>query len=324
MTRAIASHLLLLTLAMPLTLLRCTNTFGAEPAPLRWERSASSVALVRGPQVIWRFNHGSELDVPYFHPLSTKGGRVLTWDRPADHAWHHGLWFCWKYINGVNYWEHDGQTGRPAGRTETTDVRVETRGDHSARLSLALAYHPDGDDEVVLRERRRIVISAPNAHDEYSLDWISEFTAGNHRVELDRTPPKEQSWGGYAGLSVRFAKELSDRQATSERGPVEFGPGDRHRSRARSIDYSGSIDGDPVGLAFLDHPENPRHPTPWYIIRSPVTGYMNAALLNDEPMTLEPGTGMTLRYRVIVHPLRWDAARLKTEQTSFLQSSPSF
>ena len=318
MTRMLVLHPLLLILVL------CAKPISADPPPLRWDRSESSVALVRGPTVIWQFNHGSKLDVPYFHPLSTGGGHVMTWDQPADHAWHHGLWFSWKYINGVNYWEHDRQTGRPAGRTETTDVRVETGDDHSARISLALAYHPDGDDAVVLRERRQIVISPPNTDGEYTLDWISEFTAGNNSVELDRTPPKEQSWGGYAGLSVRFAKALSDRQATSDRGPVEFGPGDRHRSRASSVDYSGTLDGDPVGLAFLDHPENPRHPTPWYIIRSPVTGYVNAALLNDEPMTLEPGVSMTLRYRVIMHPLRWDAARLKTEQTRFWQSPLSF
>ncbi|QDV45585.1 hypothetical protein Enr13x_54640 [Stieleria neptunia] len=324
MPRATVSHSLPLTLAMALTLVLCTNVVTAEPSPLRWDRSESSVALVRGQQIIWQFNHGATLDVPYFHPLSTGGGRVLTWDQPPDHAWHHGLWFGWKYINGVNYWEHDRQTGKPAGRTETTGVQVETRDDHSARLLLALAYHAGGDEEVVLRERRRIDISAPNAHDEYTLDWTAQFTAGNGSVELDRTPPKEQSWGGYAGLSVRFAKALGDRQASSDQGPVQFGPGDRHRSRASSIDYSGVIDGDRVGMAILDHPDNPRHPTPWYIIRSPVTGYMNAALLNDEPMTIEPGGRMTLRYRVIVHPLRWDAARLKTEQTRFLQSSPSF
>ena len=121
-------------------------------------------------------------------------------------------------------------------------------------------------------------------------------------------------------LSVRFSKELSDRQATSDAGLVEFGPGDRHRSKAMSMDYSGIVDGDPVGLAFLDHPDNARHPTPWYVIRSSVMGYVNAALLNDEPMTLEPGQRMTLRYRLIVHPNRWDAERLQAAQTRFWRS----
>lgn len=314
MTRSVVLYCLLLTLSV------CAEPIGAEPPPLRWNESESSVALVRGQNVIWQFNYDSNLDVPFFHPVSTDGGRVLTWDRPPDHAWHHGLWFSWKYINGVNYWEHDRQTGEPAGRTRTTDVRVEARDDHSARISLTLAYHPAGEDEVVLSERRRIDITAPNSQGEYHLDWTADFTAGKREVELDRTPPKPQSWGGYAGLSVRFAKELSERQVTSDTGSVEFGLGDRHRSQATSMDYSGVIDGDVVGLAFLDHPDNPRHPTPWYVIRSSVTSYINAALLNDEPMTLEPDGRMTLRYRLIVHPRRWDAARLRTARASFWQS----
>ena len=87
------------------------------------------------------------------------------------------------------------------------------------------------------------------------------------------------------------------------------------------MDYSGVLDSVPVGLAMLDHPDNPRHPTPWYVIRGSVMGYINAALLNDEPMTLESGEHMTLRYRVIVHPHRWDAARLQTARESFWRSS---
>lgn len=296
---------------------------GADPPPLRWNQTESSVALVRGQQVLWQFNYGTDLDVPYFHPVSTGDDKVLTWDRPPDHLWHHGLWFCWKYINGVNYWEHDRQTGKPAGRTAWSDVDVKLRDEYSARIVMTLNYHPADDDQVVLSERRRIEISAPNSQGEYNIDWTAEFTAAQRMVELDRTPPKAQSWGGYAGLSVRFAKELGDRQATSNLGPVEFGPGNRHRSRATSMDYSGMIDGDPVGLAFLDHPDNPRHPTPWYVIRAPAMGYINAALLNDQPLKLQPGESMVLRYRLIVHPGRWNAARLERAQADYWQSIPS-
>ena len=35
---------------------------------------------------------------------------------------------------------------------------------------------------------------------------------------------------------------MNERQATSDTGPVEFGPGDRYRGHATSMDYSG-VDG---------------------------------------------------------------------------------
>jgi hypothetical protein len=289
----------------------------------RWQTSPTSVALVQGKHVVWRFNYGPELNVPFFHPVATSDGHVLTWNRPPDHAWHHGMWFSWKFINGVNYWEHGSQAGKPDGRTDWSHVRVETRRDHSATISMALAYHPAGDQEIVLRERRRIDIFAPEAGGAYLMDWTSTFVAGSHDVVLDRTPPKEQAWGGYAGLSVRFAKDLKQRQLTGLEGLVDFGAGNRYRGRALAMDYSGLVDDKAIGLAFLDHPQNPRSPTPWYAIRGPVMSYLNAALLNDEPLTLDAGEQMTLRYRLGIHSQRWDADRLRAAHTRFRQPTAS-
>jgi hypothetical protein len=300
-----------------------TTKSGREDEPAsarRWRKSASLVALDQGEHVVWQFNHGATLNTPYFHPVAAGDGQLLTSDRPPDHAWHHGLWFNWKFINGVNYWEHGRRAGKPDGRTDWSDVSVENRSDHSAVIAMSLAYHAADDDEIVLRERRRIDISAPDSSGAYCMDWTSTFIADSREVTLDRTPPKEQAWGGYAGLSVRFAKNFTERQATSSEGPAVFGEGHRHRSRASAMDYSGLIDGKVVGLAFLDHPRNPRYPTTWYAIRDPVMSYLNAALLNDEPLGLQPSEQMTLRYRLVIHPNRWDTERLQAAHTRFQQA----
>jgi hypothetical protein len=200
-------------------------------------------------------------------------------------------------------------------------VHVLTRDDHSARISMALVYHPAEEGRAVLVEQRTVEISAPDANGLYHFDWSSTFTAKADDVTLDRVPPKEQAWGGYAGLSVRFAKQLAEREANSTSGPAEFGEGDRYRGRAAAMDYNGLIDGHAVGLAFLDHPTNPRHPTPWYAIRSPEMSYINASLLSDEPLVLKAGQSMTLRYRLIVHPDRWDAQHLAVAWQRFAQSA---
>jgi hypothetical protein len=49
--------------------------------------------------------------------------------------------------------------------------------------------------------------------------------------------------------------------------------------------------------------------------------YANAALLNDDPMTLSPRDTLTLRYRVIAHPKRWNTAQLRAAQKQFSQSA---
>jgi hypothetical protein len=288
----------------------------------RWQEEEDSLALVGPSGPLWQFRHGKDLDAPYFHPVSTTDGRVLTWDRPADHVWHHGLWFSWKFINGVNYWEVDAATGRPAGRTTWSNVRIETDDDLTARIAMDFAYRPAGEDAAVLTEERTIEARPPDGEDTWSLDWTCAFRAVQN-VVLDRTPipgePGGQGWGGYAGLSLRLAATLVEREVASNDGSVTEMPEERYRGRHTAVDYSGLIDGKPVGIAVLDHPRNSRSPTPWYVIRSAEMSFFSPAVLGEEPMTLPAGERLTLRYRVIVHHGRWDAARLQAEHARYAE-----
>lgn len=289
----------------------------------RWKKTdGAALALVGAAGPLWRFHYDRELDTPYFHPLTTTDGRTLTWDRPPDHIWHHGLWFSWKFINGVNYWEIDPKTGRPAGRASWTNVKIETGGGLGAKISMDLAYRPAGEEAAVLTERRSIEISAPGQDGTYAMDWTCSFRAVRE-VVLDRTPipgePGGQSWGGYAGLSLRLTGDMTGRRAVTIGGPVAESEirEERYRGRHAALDYSGLVNGTPAGVAILDHPGNPRFPTPWYVIISSEMSFFSPALLCFEPMTLRPGEGLTLRYRVIVHAGRWDAARLDAEYRGF-------
>jgi type 1 glutamine amidotransferase len=290
----------------------------------RWELEEGKSVSLHGPGgLLWRFRYDPRLDAAYFHPLNTVGGETLTSDAPPDHIWHHGLWFCWKFINKVNYWEIDPKTGRPPGQTTWTNVEVANRPDGSARIAMDLAYRPAGTSDPVLTEKRMIEVSPPDAQGGYSIGWTSVFTAVQD-VVLDRTPlpgePGGQVWGGYSGLSFRLAKDLVERQVMSGDGPVLEFKDDRHRGKHAAVDYSGLINGRPVGAAILDHPENPRAPTPWYVIRSAEMSFFSPALICFGPLTLPSGQRLTLRYRVFIHEGRWDAARLKTEARRFGES----
>lgn len=199
-------------------------------------------------------------------------------------------------------------------------MQVTTNIDQTARIQMNLDYHPV-DGPTVMTERRVVEASAPNEDGTYFLDWVCQFTAGEKDVELNRTPlPDEaggKAWGGYAGLSLRFAKALTERGADSTDGPVEFNSQSRFRGKAQAMDYHGLIDGRPVGVAICDHPENLNQPTQWYAIRSQTMSYFSPAVICYGPHTLKASQSMTLRYRVIVHPDRWDADRLKAEYTNF-------
>lgn len=300
---------------------RVASAVGTDARVWRWEKEdGSSLTLVGAAGPLWQFRYGADLDTPYFHPLNTTDGRILTWDRPPDHLWHHGLWFSWKFINTINYWEIDAKIGRPAGRTSWKDVLISTEEDGSARIEMALAFRPAGEDLPVMTEKRAIEVSAPDAEGVYAVDWTGIFEAV-HEVVLDRTPlpgePGGQVWGGYAGLSLRFAEKLAERQAMTSDGPVNKFVDERYRGRHAAVDYSGLVDGRPAGITILDHPRNPRAPTPWYVIRSAEMSFFTPAILCYEQMTLRPSERIILRYRVLVHPGRWDAARLRREYDRF-------
>jgi len=94
---------------------------------------------------------------------------------------------------------------------------------------------------------------------------------------------------------------------------------DRYGFAAAAAEFSGVIDGTEAGIAFFDHPSNPRHPTRWYGILdgSVPFWYLNASLLQLESYTLHAHRSLRLRYRVFVHRERWDSSRLLKEHALY-------
>ena len=116
-------------------------SLAAQPE-LTWKQTDTSLALMRGEQAVWKFNYQKEEGKPYFHPLTVAGSGPLTDLRPADHYWHRALWFSWKAINGLNYWEEEPKTGKAQGQTEVVNAKATSRPDHSARFDILLELSP--------------------------------------------------------------------------------------------------------------------------------------------------------------------------------------
>lgn len=292
----------------------------AQTKSLQWQRGTDTVALLQSGKPVWQFHYAPSLTKTYFSPVALPGGSDLTWLSPKDHPHHLALFFSWKYLDHVNYWEEPA--GIPEGRTRWTNVKVETRRDYSARITLDLQYCPNNGTVDVLTEKRTIAISRPAPYGAYFMDWDMEFTAGNGDVVLDRTPPDTapdgNARGGYAGLSVRLARDLTDPKIEAT-APVGVLANKRYGFAAAAADFNGIIDGGEAGIAFFDHPSNARYPTRWYGIMdgSVPFWYINASLLQLESYTLRAHATLGLRYRVFVHPGRWDSSRLLKEYSLY-------
>lgn len=226
---------------------------------------------------------------PHVHPLRTPGGKTLTRVSPPDHPWMRGLWFAVKFVDGVNFWEEKpSEQGGFGIQRQVRPGRV-----HWLR--------PDGSvaiDESRTLDHRDLSGTA------YAIDWTTTLTPvtaasdAARDVVLDRTP--YTTWGGYGGLVIRGAPDWTDTT-------IVLSDGSEHRRPEGVPARWADLSNDEGGIAFLDHPDNARHPVPWYgATRSRVYGdgwsnYLNAAFLFHEPLTIAAGTSLTLRYRVMVH-----------------------
>jgi hypothetical protein len=260
-----------------------------------WRRTETTLTLLRDGRVVWQVVADPAQGKPYFHPLATPGGVVLTGLRPADHPWHRGLWWSWKYINGLNYWEEDRKTGRSEAATELLKWTGDTRPDGSARLTFALSYHP-WQGSPVLTEERTVNLSAPSESG-YVLDWTSAFTAVTN-VILERTPPPGQPnsrpWGGYAGFSLRLA--AGQRTWTFRDSEGRLGQKDLHGQPARWVKLTSGAGG-PAAVIF-DDPSNFQFPSRWFVDQN--MPYFSPAVIFEKPRELRAGEKLTLRYRLQV------------------------
>ena len=79
--------------------------------------------------------------------------------------------------------------------------------------------------------------------------------------------------------------------------------------RSPWLDYSGSIDGEKLGVAIFDHPSNPKHPTYWHVrayglFAANVFGehHFYRDPKRDGSITLKSGEALHFQYRVVIHP----------------------
>ncbi|MGZ4712769.1 MAG: DUF6807 domain-containing protein [Acidimicrobiia bacterium] len=244
---------------------------------------------------------------PYVHPLTTPAGAVLSVEAPADHPWHHALWFTIKFVNGENFWEEYGEFGR----LHTTGV--ETSADGTVRAAIEWIA-PDGTS--VRAHETRTISTTELAPDSYAIDWTETLTVVDETV-FDRTP--FTTWGGYGGLTLRGAPTWTDTSITLD-DDVARGRTLGERSTWLAIEGVAAETDAPAGVLVLDHADNPRSPTPWYAsTRADTYGegwanFVNAAFLWDEPLTVPAGGALHLRYRVVVHDGAWDLDRVRAER----------
>jgi len=264
-----------------------------------WVETDSSFALLKGQNIIWKYNFNEMHGKPFFHPIML-GRNNLTCVSPDDHPWHLGQWFSWKYINGVNYWEYMNANYQSEGVTEIRNIEIIPNADFSADINLDIVYHPI-EGENVMAENRIIKVSPPPENGNLSMEYTFSFEALVDSVDLNRTPiigePGGQSWGGYSGLSIRFNQDFMDPQYISG-----WGEDNDVSGKAGDWLYMGftGLDGNTVGSVIMTDPDSQLEGNAWYAIndRNLPFFYFSPACIYYEPVLLLKGEKLELKYRV--------------------------
>ncbi len=291
------------TIKLPSELKVTKNT---EKAKFLWNKTDSSLTLKNNSETVWQYNYNNRFGKPYFHPL-TVNHSDLTCVAPPDHPWHLGLWFSWKFINGVNYWEYlnnfkSSETGyKSEGVTEIEQKEVVTNSDFSSKIRMTFNYHPI-NGKPVLEEERNINISPPSADGSYYIDHDHIFKALTDSAVLDRTPiigeSGGQSWGGYAGLSIRFNQDYTS--------PEIITPTDNTNCPKCNWLFTGfnTLTGEKAGITIFENPKFTTNSTSWYVINDTKIPfyYYSPAVLFDRKIVLKKGNTLHLKYRVWILP----------------------
>lgn len=307
MSRLCAGSAVLGITLLAMFLAPCVQAETPETRRFITDPATRALTMVVDGRTCWSYQPESKEGKPYFHPLTIPGtDDTFTSFRPPDHAWHLGFWFSWKFINGVNFWEPDSN-----GVTRVVSQTVTPNADLTADIAATLVYIAKGQEAV--RERRVIRVTT-QTNGTYTIDWDSTFTASNGAAEFSTTPVKKDAagnWaaGGYAGLMLR----LADSPAFAYRFTNAAGQPDvqtcGEKSERMEIVATAQGSGARAKITLRDHPENLRHPTPWFARHSTTAhkgrGYylVGPSMVFHEPLTLDPGASARFRYTLTVERL---------------------
>ncbi|MEK7404038.1 MAG: PmoA family protein [Acidobacteriota bacterium] len=253
------------------------------------DAKGESVSFLYGDQPLFDYRYSPARPKTYVHPLYAPNGLPLTLDGTADHIHHRGLMLAWTNVNGYDFW---GETD-PGVKGRIVHQSFEKFGE----AELVAINHWIGAGETLLLERRSLQARAPT-REFLRLEWESELRTAGRPVKLQADHADRPVKAEYNGLGMRFVYSMNRGSALNSNGTA--GTAKVNGERARWCAFHGPLEvGSFGGAAIFDHPNNPRHPTPFYAAAGKTFSYLSAAPTWHESFRIEAGAPLRLRYAVI-------------------------
>ena len=232
---------------------------------------------------------GGDMKKPVLFPIKTAEGITVT--RPLasegipneryDHPHHVGHWLNYGDVNGYDFWNHsasiDEERKDKMGTVVHQSIKKVSNRRNSASLEVSALWQDPNGLSLLREDTTFDFYPDPNG---WYFDRTTTLTALQDLVKM--TDNKE----GMIAIRVRRALELaSDKPAkligTDGKPQAEdivnnegvngnyissegISGGDVWGTRAKWMKLSGDVEGSPVTLAIIDHPDNLGYPTYWH------------------------------------------------------------
>ncbi len=261
-----------------------------------------SVTVKSGQRPVAVYRYVENPAKPYVAVLCSPGGVNVLRDSPADHKHHHGLMFA-VAAGGVDFWSENPKCGRQLNRSKNMAEMPVQQGDLAAIGPQQIDWVAPGDEKLVLRETRRISVRQGSRQSNRTLlTWDAE-------LQPPAGDPVTLTGSVYFGLGMRFVVSM-DSGGHFVNADGKTGVSGTNNARSGWCAYSASVDGKPVTVAMFDSAGNPRHPATWFTMDQGFA-YLSATLdLSRQPLVIEPGKPLRLRYHVAVWDGKVDAAEI--------------
>ncbi|MFL5338804.1 MAG: PmoA family protein [Gemmataceae bacterium] len=280
----------------------------------------ASVEFHAGKQLVTRYHIGPAVAKPYFYPVLAPGGVPVTRDWPMktgapqetkDHVHQKSAWFCHGDVIP------EGLAVAPSGDTNVKGVDFWSEGKGHGVI-VCVEVNPVKDDPAAVLTRNEWRDSSGTRVLDEARTIRLRPAAGGYLLVVDidlGASVRPLTFGdtkeGSMGVRVRDEIRLSAKPATGAltNSNDKSGENEVWGMLADWCDYSGAVDGQPVGIALFDDPANkPRacwHSRGYGLMAANPFGRKASGFPamrdRDDLVKLAKGEHLKLRYGMFLH-----------------------
>ena len=232
-----------------------------------------------------------------FHPVNTPSGERVTAIAPTDHLHHRGIFFGWQNaefhtpeVVKADFWASGTLAPREGRVVQNREIKLTSANEKQANIDIRNEWLVDGKkmgdeiDSAAVTERDGVFVLDL----EYRVAPLYEYVVSRN---------------AFSGFDVQCRKDGDSYYSTLYGKTTWADP--QTRNPALNLpdlpwyDFTIKLKdgGKTVGAAVINHLGN--GPTTWHNMST--LFMLNPVIVAAGPVTIRPGSPLTLRYRVVVH-----------------------